>query len=374
MWKRVVNSEWLKITLSICWNKMRFLKIILFIYHLAFSYLAYQYLLKNNGDALQYWFVGKDHSQISWLDFLKPGTDIIKLFTFPLVKYLHLPFWSGFLLFGLISYFGFYKLVKLLWKLSAENNWLKALSVVLLFLPNLHFWTGIPGKEPIIFLLMVVLTGMVFNKKIFSWKFLLTLFAIALIRPHVAAVILVAVGVPVLIQGSFTLKKKLIFLGILAVVGIIFTIILKKVMMGRYDLLYNIGRYYRGHIKQLKLTDAYVPLDEYSLPYKLFTFYFRPLPFEKSGLYYTVFSWENFVWLLFSIGGLYVVVKIFCKIRKELFFTFSILLVFFMGLMYVYAYANYGLIARTKIIVAPVLMIFYVWIFSKLLHRGSSTL
>ncbi len=85
---------------------MKIVPYLLFLYHLAFAFFAWQYVARNGGDAMNYWFVGKDLSGISWFDFLKPGTDIINFITFPLVKYLHLPFWSGFVIFSLIGFTG----------------------------------------------------------------------------------------------------------------------------------------------------------------------------------------------------------------------------------------------------------------------------
>ena len=93
--------------------------LLLFVYHLGFSYLGWRYINENKGDAQRYWFLNADLEQSSWSDYLNPGTDIVKIITFPLVKYLEFPFWSGFLIFSSISGFGLVILVFLAINLAA---------------------------------------------------------------------------------------------------------------------------------------------------------------------------------------------------------------------------------------------------------------
>src|SRR5690606_2302133 len=111
------------------------------------------------------------------------------------------------------------------------------------------------------------------------------------------------------------------------------------------------------YIRHMRKTDAYVPLDEYGLPYKMFTFYFRPLPFEKEGWMYGVISLENTVLLGLSCAALGLTLFNLRKIHFKLRETFSVLYLLAFAGMYVYAYANYGIISRTKILVYPFIFI-----------------
>lgn len=324
---------------------------LLICYHLAFSYVAWRVLLLKNGDAYKYWFVGKDLSGISWTSFLNPGTDIINLFTFPLVKYLHLPFWSGFLIFSAVSGVGVWILWRLLMNLAEDR--LKIVAGILLLLPNLHFWTSIPGKESVVFLILVLLLKRFLEQKVFTPVFLLLFIALVLIRPHIGAVVLAALVFALVFTAKIGVKNK-VFLTIGALLlmsGVAW--ILKGILRGNYPLFYNIERYYRAHIKVLKHTEAYVPLDQYWLPHKIFTFWFRPLPFEKSGLLYTVLSIENTVLLLISAFAVYFAIRNFRKVIADQRVIFCGLFILFFSVMYVYGYANYGLIMRTRIMGFP---------------------
>ena len=341
----------------------KYFPVFLFLYHLLFAYVAWAYVTENNGDAFRYWFVGQDLSQKSWFSFFQPGTDVIKLITFPLVKYLQLPFWAGFLLFSLLSAVGILKLYFLLDKKAGESTLLKLLVAVLLLLPNLHFWTSVIGKEAVLILPILFILSEMAKKKFGSVVLWLSVLLLALIRPHVAFILLLSGVLSVLLVMKMTVQKKIALLGGLIATMTFLTFLLTRLQDftgGFQRVLYK----YEMHITHFKKTTAYVPLDEYPLPYKIFTFYFRPLPFEKKGLFYQVISLENFLLLGLFAVTLFLSVKYFRLLRKNLTFVYSIFFLFFFALMYVYAYANYGIIMRTRIMAIPFLYILIVEVLS----------
>lgn len=344
---------------------IKFFPVVLLCYHLLFAYVGWNYILQDHGDASRYWFVGQDLSQKSWFSFFRPGTDIVKMITFPLVKYLHLPFWSGFILFSLFSFIGFYRLWKLILMISSQSKIAFFVGIILLLLPNLHLWTSFIGKESIIFVAIVLMTEKLLDKKMTSPVFILAFLIVAIIRPHVAVVLLVSFVIAYFWKGKLTWKNKAYFgaISIMGFLGIYF--LLKKIVFVAGNPFESIAHIYDYHIKGLKKTTAYVPLDEYSLPYKIFTFYYRPLPFEKSGLFYEVWSLENLILLLLSIAVLYIIAKNFMAIKWDLYLIFAIFALFLLAFMYVYGYANYGLIARTKIMAMPLLYLLMVKILSE---------
>ncbi len=333
-------------------------------YHLLFAYFAWQYILDNNGDAMRYWFIQQDLHNVSWRDFLKPGTDIVKLITFPLVKFFHLPFWMGFVLFSGISFFGFYYLWKLLLEISNENFSLIILGSFLLLLPNAHFWTSLIGKESILFLSLTIIAIEFFRENYRSWKLVLGFVILLLIRPHIAGLLIFSGLVMLFFISKLNSKKEWILLG-LGVLLLFFTaFVLQNVAAGQGNLIQKISYLYEAHIRVLKTTNAYVPLDQYIFPYKIFTFYFRPLPWENSGFLYQVVSWENFISLgLASVASIYLF-QFHQRLTKN-FLVFSVVFIFAFASMYVFAYANFGLILRTKVMVFPFCFLFLIWVCTK---------
>ena len=343
----------------------KYFPVVLFCYHLFFAYVAWDYVLHDHGDASRYWFVRQNLSKESWSSYLQPGTDVVKSLTFPLVKYLNLPFWLGFLLFSLLSFIGFYKLWKLILMISSENKMAFFVGVILLLLPNLHLWTSFIGKESILFVALMLMTEKLLEKNVNSFFFILSFALVAIIRPHVAIVLLIALVIAYFWKGNLTWKNKIHF-GVISAMGFgAMYFLLKKIAFITTNPWDRIVYIYSYHIKGLKKTAAYVPLDEYSLPYKMFTFYYRPLPFEKEGLFYNIWSLENLILLFMSTASLFLIVKNFKAFQFGFFEIFAIFGVFLLAFMYIYAYANYGLIARTKIMAMPFLYLLIVQITSK---------
>ena len=307
---------------------------------------------------MRYWFVGENLSESSWLSFLNPGTDVVKIFTFPLVKYFHLPFFIGFFIFSIISAFGVYQLWKILENLADGNKSLVLISALLMLLPNLHFWTSLIGKEALIFPLLIFFLNDIQRKKYFSLKLFLSIIFIAVIRPHVAFVLVLSYVLSLLLTEKMTKNTKLFLIsGFLVSTGI-FTFLLTQLHQFTKSFE-RIIQLYKAHIRVFKKTDGYVPLDEYALPYKIFTFYFRPLPLEKEGLFYHVISIENFLLLMIFGVTTYFSIKYFRSLKKRMLFVFPIVFLLFFALMYVYAYANYGIIMRTKIMAIPFLYVLF---------------
>lgn len=326
--------------------------LILMIYHMCFSYIAWSILIIKKGDAYNYWFVNKELSSYQWGDFLRPGTNIVKLITYPFA-YFEMPFWSGFVLFSFISGLGVLLLWDLFMKISeGKKNTLIALFLILM--PNLHFWTANIGKESLLFLPLIIILQQLYLKNFFSITTIIAFIIVALIRPHLAFVLISSFTISLFFTQFLTSKKKILILA-----SAIFVIgILAILLFNIQDFSGGIPRIlhkYNVHILYFKNTNAYVPLDSYSLPYKIFTFYFRPLPLENTGFLYTVAGIENMLLLLTGISSAYLAIKHMKKLKNRFVFVFSVTFLFLFAIMYVYAYANFGIILRTRMIASPFL-------------------
>lgn len=335
----------------------RIFPFLLLAYHLLFAWIGFRYIVTHHGDAERYWFLGQDLSHSSWMDFLKPGTDVVKFLTFPLVKFFNLPFWSGFLLFSLISFPGVLILYRTLIRVAGNHIKLQVLAMVLMLFPNLHFWTSLIGKEALILIPLTVFCAELSRKRYFSILLLISVLAVAVIRPHVAFVLSLSYVLALLLAFPLSLKRKAMVVGGLAVLTALFAWLLTSLQdfSGGFQRVFQ---KYEAHIRHFKTTDGYVPLDAYPLSAKLFTFYFRPQPLERSGLFYHVVSTENLLLLLIAGFTLWYGLRYFAELRSRLLFVFPLLFMTALGLMYVYAYANYGIIVRTRIMTTPFLYLF----------------
>jgi hypothetical protein len=335
----------------------------LVMYHVLFAYFAFFFILKKGGDAMHYWFIGENLSEKDWQNFFKPGTDTVRWLVFPLVKYFHFPFWSGFLIFSLFSSLGVVLLYQIMKEISGRNAMLKFFSIVLLLLPNLHFWSSLIGKEAVLLPFFVLIVFKLKTKEYFSPVIFGTVLFVSLIRPHVGFVLILSYILSLLFVIKTTTKLKIILITVFVAFTIILAVILVNIQ--NFDAgLPSILQKYEIHIRFFRKTHAYVPLDQYGIVLKIFTFYFRPLPLEKEGFLYTIISFENLILLLFSILIFFFSVKYFKILHTEILFVFPIILLLLFALMYVFAYANYGIIIRTKMMILPFLYVLILTVLS----------
>lgn len=332
-------------------SSVLFLQILL-LFHLSFSIVSWKVLLEKHGDAYDYWFVDYDISKMSWFQFFRPGADFIKLITYPFVKFLNLPFWSGFLLFSLISSIGIIYLWKIIVKLADGNQKLLYIGYLLLVLPNLHFWTSIIGKEAILFVPIVLICYGIVNNNYLSYKYLFFFILISIVRPHLALTFLLVFIITMFIAKSFSGKIKFLILSF-CLLFLCLEVILIYQLQDFSGGIMRIIHKYEAHIEYFKKTSGYVPLDQYSIFYKFFTFYFRPLLYDTGDILYKIVSVENTIWLTLSFIGTYGFLKFYRILIKDTMFVFSMSFLFMMGTMYVFAYANFGIILRTKLIATP---------------------
>lgn len=345
----------------------------LFCYHLLFAYISYRYVAANGGDAVRYWFSGEDLADKKWTDFLHVGTDVVKLITFPMVKYLKFSPLMGFFCFSLWSYLGIYKLWKLLQTIVADHKTGLVAVMVLMALPNLHFWTSVIGKEAVLFVPMVVLASQFYKGKYGSGVSLLAFAGVMAVRPHVAAILLFGVLIALLLHPKMGLKSRLLLCSIaLGISGLIY-ILLLKITRVEGNLWWRIKRLYAAHFHQLQATDAYVPLEQYSLPYKIFTFYFRPFPWDGHTVYFRILGIEGMVLLSIVLLSMFFFVRTYKQHFTTTFQHFCLIFVLAYALVFVYAYANFGLLVRTRTLAFPFLYALVASIFSAFEKKHSHT-
>ncbi|MBD8084621.1 hypothetical protein [Chryseobacterium caseinilyticum] len=248
-------------------------------------------------------------------------------------------------------------------EISEDNRILKYFTALLLLLPNLHFWSSVIGKEALLLPFLVLIIFEVHRKRYFSLFIFVALFFIALVRPHVAFVLLLSYTLSLLLVIKSSIKYKMILIGGFGLCAILFSVLLVRIQ--NFDGGFQrVLKKYDAHIQYFKSTDAYVPLDQYGISMKIFTFYFRPLPLEKAGLRYGIISFENAVLLLLSLVTAYYSLKFFKILYTQILFIFPAILLLLLALMYVFAYANFGIIMRAKMMVLPFLFVLILTVMS----------
>lgn len=133
-------------------------------YHFGIGLVFYQYILSHGGDSYRYWAIGSVNPELTngWWDYFGTSTYFMYWVNYPFSQIAGLGYLSGTILYASLSYFGFLLAFELLHtSYSKYSQWrFTQVIVLILFLPNVHFWTGGIGKEAFLWLgLVMVLSG-----------------------------------------------------------------------------------------------------------------------------------------------------------------------------------------------------------------------
>ncbi|MFD0975742.1 hypothetical protein [Salinimicrobium gaetbulicola] len=336
----------------------------LFFYHLFFAIVYYTYALFNPSDSKKY-FERPQYDGWAWTDYFGTSTTFIDFLSYPFINFLGFNYEMMMLLYAYMGFLGFvYAYLFFRENIPIKIEVFKVdLLVLLMFLPNMHFWTASLGKGAPIFLGLMMYAYALKDAK--SRWFTLTLGSalIYFIRPHVF--LFVAVGT---ILGYLTgreqisLSRKLMITSVM-IIGLVLakdTILQMAGLDGSGDIIQEFENFSETRSSELSKSTSGVDMASYPLPLKLFTFWFRPLFFDAPGFLGIIVSFENLIYLL-----------LFFKILKKDFISFirkspisvkmSLTVFFLSSLALTFVMANLGIIMRQKSMVMYFLffVIFY---------------
>ncbi len=321
----------------------------LYWYHFLFGIIYYSYMKIEGSDALSY--MKRVSFQIrgdNWLDHYGIGTPFIEFIGYPLIHYLDFSFEAIMMLFAILGYLGFIYAYLFLIKLTQLRHRLWGIDfiILVLFLPNLHFWSVSFGKGSVIFLgISVFLYG------ITSRKWLTVVFG-ALIIYHVRIHILIIFCLSLFLGSVFSnsgisnFQKFLIIATISIILAPLSNTFLDYVGLSEFDAdTFQNFTDKRG--KGLAGADSGVDISNYDQSQKILTFLFRPLFFDAPGVLGLIVSFENLLLLILFFKV--VTFKFFKFIFQANYFVkFSIIA--FLGSTFVLAQVsgNTGLAIRQK--------------------------
>lgn len=324
----------------------------LFFYHVIFCVVYYLYALFNPSDSKLY-YSRVQNPRMEWLDFFGTSTTFIDFMSYPFINWFNFSYEMMMLLYGWFGFLGFmYAYLFFRENIPVKIKVFKNFDFLLLilFLPNMHFWTASFGKGAPIFLgLMMFAYGI---KKPKNRLVLLVLGSILIyfIRPHVFLFIVVGTVLGYMSgREKISFRKKLLIYVIM--LGSLYLVQDKILGMAGLtnseDFVTDFENFSEDRSAELSKSGSGVDMNSYPLPLKLFTFWFRPLFFDAPGVLGLIVSVENLIYLLLFIK---IIKKGFIKfLRKSpvsvklsatVFLTSSIAMVFVMS--------NLGIMMRQK--------------------------
>jgi hypothetical protein len=323
----------------------------LYWYHLLFFAIYYAYAIYNRSDSIEY-FKNASIVREDWMSVFLTGTKFIVFVASPLVK-LGLSYISVMLLFAWAGYIGFvYAYLFFRENITINVIVFKKydLLTLLLFLPNMHFWTVSLGKGSLIFMgLMLFIYALRFPQKRIL-PLLIGGFFVYMIRPHVMLFVLVGVMVG-LLTGRSRIGTGIKFIVLVVSVGFLYVAqnsILKVANLeGSENVIEDFDQFAEAQSGRLVTAGSGVDMSNYPLPFKFFTFWFRPLFVDSPSALGIFSSLENLIYLL-----------LFAKICNKRFLKFivkapylvkaSLIIFVLTSFALTFVMSNLGIIMRQK--------------------------
>ncbi len=323
----------------------------LYWYHLLFFAIYFTYATFNPSDSKAYYFdasIPRD----DLMELFFTGTKFIVFVATPFVR-LGFSYITLMLIFSWVGYVGFvYAYLFFKENITINVTVFKKYDLLklLLFLPNMHFWTASLGKGSLIFMgLMLFIYALHFpQKRIFS--LLLGGFLVYMIRPHVLLFVLVGVMVGILTGRSkmgFGIKFLVLIISVVFLYVAQNSILKVANLEGSENVIEDFDQFAADQSGRLVTSNSGVNMSNYPLPLKFFTFWFRPLFIDSPSALGIFSSIENLIYLL-----------LFAKICNRRFLRFifkapylvktSLIIFVLSSFALTFVMSNLGIIMRQK--------------------------
>lgn len=357
-----INKRWARSKgLSVAQTRWLFA---LWLYHLGIGLIFYRYILLHGGDSYRYWTISpiNNGSNLGWWDYFGTSTFFMYWLNYPFSQWAGLGYLSGTILYATLSYFGFllaFGLIKASFGRFLEER-IFQVALLILFLPNVHFWTAGVGKEALLWLgLVMVLTG-IHN---FSNKFILILIGLLLslmVRPIQGLILTIAVLMVLPFHKNLQpYRKKIIPLSIF----LVFSIFAYRYIKG--SLIYGFNLKWIGELLdwQNQFLASFkgassINMHEYNWIEKLVTVFFRPFIWEGKDFWSMAAGLENALLVIVFIVAIWSIYQLKGQIKIPLYIWTGLIYGILLSVLYSITLNNLGIIMRMKSIFLPFFSIF----------------
>lgn len=337
------------------------ISLILYAWHTLLCLVYALYVINDGGDAIGYYNLSSNGVDFS---FGVGGASVI-LLTSIFTRLLDFSLLGTFLVYNIIGYIGllaFYGSLKLVTRDKSKN--IQRLVLLIVFLPSISFWSSAIGKDAISFLAMglSLWAALELNRR---YRLMgIAILIMLCVRPHMAGMMIIGLSISLVVHGNISFLQRII-LGAATCVATIIMIpfALDYAGVGGSDaeaLMSYIDRR-QGYNQR---GGGGIDISSMSPPMQIFTYMFRPLPFEAAGVFQLAAAFENIILLfLFVFGGITML-----RGRKSpldenrIFMWVYILLAWILLAM---TTANMGISARQKWMFAPMLIFLMISVMGK---------
>jgi len=326
----------------------------LFLWHTIFSFFFFLFTLNSTADAINYYRVSVTEN----INFY-PGSPFLYFFSSIFSKGLDASYLNVTLVYNFLGLLGLVLLYHSLKKYIEKLSWYWTF---LLFIPSMSFWSSGLGKDSISFFsVCLFLYTITSNTKLYI-LLPISFFFMFMVRPHIALMMIVSFVIYFIIRSRVHLLVKLMTLPIIFSVLIFSSGFVQQYVGLEEASLDSVSGYVDDRQNFNQGGGSSIDLQSMSYPMQMFTYIFRPLPFDAHSALALFTSIENTILLILF---LYVLFK--NKFRLHSFIegknAWLLIYAFLTCSMLAITTANLGIATRQKWMFMPILIYLLVYAF-----------
>jgi hypothetical protein len=187
----------------------------LYVWHTIFCIVYANYVISAGGDAIEYY-----QSSLSYDIDISVGTAAIVIFTRFFSYYLDFSFLGVFFVFNIFGAVGLIAVDGSLQEISFDKNrFIRILMKLTVFLPSMSFWSAAIGKDAFSFMSSALFLWAALNLKRRILLLFFAIFLMLLVRPHIAALMLISLVGSMIFKKDLSLAKRCLLLFLSLAVG-----------------------------------------------------------------------------------------------------------------------------------------------------------
>ncbi|MGC3947722.1 MAG: hypothetical protein QM762_25000 [Chryseolinea sp.] len=176
---------------------------------------------------------------------------------------------------------------------------------LILFLPNMHFWSAGIGKDTMIFFALALFIYCLLDVKRNIIGLITSFYLAFYIRPHIALVMIVGAGIALFIssRGISTFWRVSSIIAAVVVFYLISGTVFQFVGV-QEDSIENYEDVASIRAKNLSRSNvgSAIAMSSYPVPFRIFTFFYRPLFVDSVNILGLVVSFENLIYLALTLS------------------------------------------------------------------------
>jgi hypothetical protein len=278
----------------------------LFFWHAFFSFVYALYVLNFGGDALHYYRASFNYE-------ITPafGTQGIVFFTSLFSVGLNLSLLGVFWVFHVFGVIGLLAFDGALTEVTAnKSRRIRQLATLIIFLPSVSFWSSAIGKDSLSFMAMglALWAALKLNRRVVLM--VIAILIMLFVRPHMAGMMVIGLAGSMVFQRKTSIIQRVVFgVAALAATAVLVPFGLNYAGVGEDASSEDIASYIEGRQGENLKGGSSLDIASMNLPMKLFTYLFRPLPFEANSIFALLASVDNIILLFLFFAGIRATLK-----------------------------------------------------------------